>query len=63
MKGATPLTPTKASKKDENDWQAEDDSRTLVRAEEIKADKARLKRALAKVKEQSAALEKVTANG
>lgn len=28
-----------------DDWQAEDDMRTLARAEEIKRDKARMKRA------------------
>lgn len=37
---------------DEKRWQAEDDMRTLIRAKEIKADKARLKRALKMADEQ-----------
>jgi len=40
-------------------WQAEDDAYTLMRAEEIKSDKTRLKSALAILKEQSAQREKV----
>ena len=35
----------------DNDWQAEDDVRTLVQAEKIKADPKRMKRAMAKKKE------------
>lgn len=34
------------SAKSEKDWQAEDDLRTLIRAEEVKADKGRLRAAL-----------------
>ena len=37
----------------EKKWQTEDDARTLVKAEEIKSDKTRLKAALALLKEQS----------
>jgi len=40
-------------------WQAEDDARTLMRAEEIKGDKTRLKSALAILKEQSKQREQV----
>lgn len=49
----------KSSDADEAKWQAEDDLRTLVRAKEIRADKARLKRAMACAKEQMAALQGV----
>lgn len=41
-------------------WQAEDDLRTMERAEEIKADPARMKKAAEVAKEKSAALNKVT---
>lgn len=42
------------SKMDEEErkWRAEDDARTLIRAEEVKADKGRLKAALKILKEQ-----------
>lgn len=40
----------------DKDWQAEDDMRTLARAEEIRKDPARLKAALAKAKEKMAEL-------
>ena len=42
------------SKMDEEErkWRAEDDARTLIRAEEVKADKGRLKAALKNLKEQ-----------
>lgn len=40
----------------ERDWQAEDDMRTLARAEEIRKDPARLKAALGKAKEKMAEL-------
>ena len=36
----------------EKDWQAEDDMRTLARAEEIRKDPKRLKAALTKAKEK-----------
>lgn len=38
------------------DWQAEDDLRTLIRAQEIKADKGRLRAALAKRDEMKKSL-------
>lgn len=41
----------------ESDWRAEDDLRTLVRADEIRRDSGRLKHAQAKAKEQLAALQ------
>lgn len=44
---------------DQKKWQAEEDARTLVKAEEIKADKARVKAALAILKEQSKNTKKV----
>lgn len=40
-------------------WQAEDDLRTLINAEKIKADKARLAAAMKKHKEQMKALEAI----
>lgn len=43
------------SKADELRWQAEDDVRTLVRAEEIRKDKDRLRRARALAKKQAKA--------
>jgi len=54
-------TAVKASKT-EQDWMAEDDLRTLMRAAEIRKDPARLKRAQAKAKEQLAALQAATAS-
>jgi hypothetical protein len=39
-------------------WQAEDDMRTLCRAEEIKADPKRLAKAQAKAKEKMAEMQK-----
>lgn len=45
---------------DDREWQAEDDLRTLVRAAEIKKDKARAARALALAKKQMAELKKVS---
>lgn len=45
--------------KAENDWEAESDLRTLIEAEKIKADKQRLKRAMAKRKELQTALGKM----
>lgn len=46
--------------KEEKEYQAEDDCRTLLRAEEIKADKERHKAALKHAKEKAKALDKVT---
>ena len=43
----------------EKKWQAEDDARTLMRAEEVKSDKARLKAALAILKEQNEQRDKI----
>ena len=40
-------------------WQAEDDARTLMRAEEIKRDKARINAAQAQAKKQMEELAKV----
>lgn len=40
----------------DNDWRAEDDMRTLVAANEIRKDPARLKKALACAKKKSAEL-------
>lgn len=39
--------------KEEQDWRAEDDARTLANAEEIKADKARLSRAKKKLRQNA----------
>jgi hypothetical protein len=44
---------------DEKEWRAESDLSTLVEAEKIKVDKARLSAAMALKKERMAALEKV----
>ncbi len=43
-------------------WRAEDDARTLMRAEEVKSDKGRLKAALAILKEQSDQREQILKN-
>lgn len=45
----------------DRDYQAEDDMRTLTRAEEIKGDGARMKAAAVKAKEQAANAKKVMA--
>jgi len=45
----------------DKDYQAEDDMRTLSRAEEIKGDGDRMKRAAGKAKEQAANAKKVIA--
>ena len=45
---------------DDRKWQAEEDVRTLVRAEEIRKDAARLRRATAMAKKQLTALQGVT---
>lgn len=47
--------------KEEKDWRAEDDLRTLIEAEKIKKDKARLKAAMAKKREKMKALENLEA--
>lgn len=43
----------------DKNWQAEDDMRTLLRAEEIRADGARIRRARAAAKKQLKAVSKV----
>lgn len=52
----------KGSEYDDDDmkWRAEQDARTLIEAEKIKGDKSRYGPALASVKEQSAALARIT---
>lgn len=45
------------AEKGPDDWQADDDLRTLARAEEIRKDSKRFKAALAKAKEKIAALQ------
>lgn len=52
---------SKEQKAEEEKWQAEEDVRTLVRAAEVRADKARMKRAMACAKEQMAAMKAATA--
>ena len=47
--------------KSEKDWMAEDDFRTLARAREIEADKARLSRAKKAAQEQAARAAKLAA--
>jgi hypothetical protein len=63
MKKQAAKAPTKSVQvrisKDEMKWRAEDDMRTLLRAEEIRADKARLSKASAVAKQQMAAVAKV----
>ena len=49
----------KTERTEDDKWQAEDDARTLMRAEEIKADKSRIKKALAILKDQSMAIKKI----
>ena len=48
------------TKTDKQKWEAEEDVRTLVRAEEIRKDKSRLRRATVMAKKQLAALRGVT---
>lgn len=50
-----------SSCKSEKDWMAEDDFRTLARAREIEADKARLDRAKKAAQEQAAKAAKLAA--
>ena len=52
---ATKATPMKAEAR----WQAEDDMRTLTRAQEIQADKSRMARVASVAKQQAAAATKV----
>lgn len=48
-----------AMSSDEKEWRAKEDLHTLIEAEKIKQDKARLKAAMAKKRELSKALAKV----
>ena len=48
-----------AAHKTEDDFEAEHDLRSLVEAEKIKGDAKRLKRAMAKARDQMTALKKV----
>jgi hypothetical protein len=52
------VTASKSSP-EETRWRAEDDMRTLMRADEIKADKARLKACAEHAKKQASAVSKV----
>lgn len=54
---AKTLSAAQVSAKQEADWRAEDDLRTLLRAAEIKKDHKRLAAAKAKAKEQMQALQ------
>lgn len=54
---------SKLSEKSEQDWQAEDDLRTLLRAAEIYRDKSRLQRATALAKRQKQDLDKINEKG
>ncbi len=45
--------------KPDSDWQAEDDFRTLMRAEEVKQDPERLKRAMKCAKKQAKAIRSI----
>jgi hypothetical protein len=54
---AKTLSAAQVSAKQEADWRAEDDLRTLLRAAEIKKDPKRLAAAKAKAKEQMQALQ------
>lgn len=50
---------SKSEEAEEQEWRAEDDLRTLISAEKIKADKPRMDRAMKKHKEMKAAMMKV----
>jgi ABC-type xylose transport system substrate-binding protein len=58
-KPAKPAMAVMPTSKEEAKWRAEDDARTLVRAEEIKLDKKRLNNAQAHAKKQIKELSKV----
>lgn len=58
-KKSAPVSQGMKISKEEQKWRAEDDMRTLLRAEEIKADRARLSKASAIAKKQMAAVAKV----
>jgi hypothetical protein len=54
--------PTAKISADEKKWRAQDDLRTLIEAEKIKKDKARLSAAMKESREQILALQKVKEN-
>lgn len=58
-KKAPALKVSGPSMQDQSKWQAEDDARTLMRAEEIKRDSARIKAAQAQAKRQMEELSRV----
>ena len=53
-----PISPAKSDKDRELQWQAEEDARTITRAQEIMQDKARLKRAYEQQKKEASAATK-----
>lgn len=59
IRGPVKNAPSMTISKEEQKWRAEDDMRTLLRAEEIKSDRARLAKASAVAKKQMAAVAKV----
>ena len=56
---AAPKAVPMPSSKQEQRWQAEDDARTLMRAEEIKASRARLAKAKSVAREQAQAAARI----
>lgn len=58
-----PETDMKSTAKEEQQWQAEEDVRTLIRAKEIRADKARYRRAMVHVRKQYKAMHQVMEEG
>lgn len=60
MKGAAIKSPsTRSMRSEEAKWQAEDDVRTLMRAQEIQADRARMARAASIAKQKAAEASRV----
>ena len=57
-KAAPKAVPTPSGKQEQR-WQAEDDARTLMRAEEIKASRARLSKAKSIAREQAQAAARI----
>ncbi len=53
------LAPTMPNSKTEAQWQAEEDVRTLMRAEEIRQNKTRLNKAVAEAKKQAARVSRI----
>lgn len=58
-KAVTESMPDKEEEKEENEWMAKRDLETLIEAEKIKLDEARLKAAMAKKREMAKALGEV----